>query len=412
MRGDDSKYDLPVNMITVKEAQKLINSYARSFGVEELPIDHAFNRTLAENIYADRDYPPFNRSAMDGYALRSADFTGNKINEWEVIENLFAGNIAEKEIQQGQCTRIMTGAAVPATADAVIRKEDTRNDPSNDIIAVNIATVKLWQNISRQGEDVRKGECLLRKQQLINAPAIGVLAVTGRDKVKVYKLPAVGIVSTGNELAAINEPLMPCRIRDSNSHTLKAFFKQYHINDAIALLLKDDKKQLKEGIGKLLHKDILFLTGGVSKGDADYVPEVLSALGVKEIFHRVRIKPGNPLWFGVGPSGTVVFGLPGNPVSVQVAFKIFIEPFLRQCFGMKPIAPCYFPLASAKNKRTNFDEFFPCQLITEKNTTSLLPVAFNGSGDITAMLHADGIASHPAGEEMMDAGSAAAFFKI
>lgn len=394
-------------MITIRDAQQLINSYSRNFGMEEADIEDAFNRTLAEDIYADRDYPPFNRSAMDGYALKSEDFNNNKLNEFEVIENLLAGNISHKKIRYRQCMKIMTGAPVPSTADAVIRVEDAINN--SDKVVFRMDRVKPWQNISKKGEDVIRNEILLRKNQIINATIIGILAVTGRQKIKVWKHPSIAIVSTGNEVVNINSPVKRYQIRDSNSHTLKAFFRQYNIDDIETSLLPDKKEELKKGIDQFSGKDILISTGGVSKGDADYVPDVLTSLGIKEVFHRVQIKPGNPLWFGISQAGTAVFALPGNPFSVQVAFKVFIEPFLRQCLGLEEKTLLYLPLLSRKNKKTKFDEFFPCQLISKNNYSGLLPLGFNGSGDITATRHSDGIALHPSGEESIDVQTPLAF---
>jgi molybdopterin molybdotransferase len=387
-------------MLTVKEAQSIINSYSCFLGTEEVDIDHAFNRILAEDIYTDRDYPPFNRSAMDGFAIKSADINDKQINEFEVIEDLFAGDIAAKEMQSGQCIRIMTGAPVPSSANAVIRVEDTVNQPGTMHTKLNI--IKPWQNISLKGEDINRSEMLVRKNQVINPTILGALAVAGKYKMKVHKLPSVGIVSTGNEIMNIKNPVKPYQIRDSNSHTLKGFFKQYGIGNIETLLLPDKKEELKNGIGKLLDKDILILSGGVSKGDADFIPEVLAFLGVKEVFHRVQIKPGNPLWFGITSTGKAVFALPGNPFSVQVAFKVFIEPYLRKCFALEPMALLYFPLLGLKNKKTKFDEYFPCRLISENNSTGLLPIDFNGSGDITASIHSDGIGLHLSGEETIN----------
>ncbi|MDQ2719888.1 MAG: molybdopterin molybdotransferase MoeA [Bacteroidota bacterium] len=387
-------------MLTVKEAQLIINSCSRSFGVEEVEIDCAFNRTLAEDIYADRDYPPFNRSAMDGFAVKSADINDKQINEFEVIEDLFAGNIAVKEMQSGQCIRIMTGAPVPFSADAVVRVEDTVNQRTSMHTKLN--AIKSWQNISLKGEDVKESEILVRKNKLINPAILSALAVIGKYKIKVHQLPEVAILSTGNEIINIKNPVKPYQIRDSNSHTLKGFFKQYNIENIETLLLADKKEDLKNGIGKFLDKDILILSGGVSKGDADFIPEVLTSLGVKEIFHRVQIKPGNPIWFGITSKGKVVFALPGNPFSVKVAFKVFIEPYLRKCFALEPAPSLYFPLSIQKNKKTRFDEYFPCRLISENNSTGLLPVVFNGSGDIAATVNSDGIGLHPSGEETIN----------
>lgn len=388
-------------MISLREAQQLINGYSRNFGSEEIDIDNAFNRTLAEDIYADRDYPPFNRSAMDGYALRSDDINIKKINEFEVIDNLLAGNTSDKKIGEGQCIKIMTGAPVPSAADAVIRLEDTTNN-SHKIVS-KLETIKPWQNISKKGEDAVQNKILVRKNQLINATVIGVLAVTGRSKINVWKLPSAAIVSTGDEVININSPVKPYQIRDCNSHTLKAFFRQYNINDIETLLLHDEKKELKKGIEKFIGKDILIISGGVSKGDADYIPEVLTSLGVKEIFYGVQIKPGKPVWFGITQAGAPVFALPGNPYSVQVAFKIFIEPYLRQSFGLEAKTALFVALLCPKNKKTRFDEFFPCRLVSKNNSNGLLPLTFNGSGDVAAACHSDGIACHPSGEQALNA---------
>lgn len=388
-------------MISIREAQQLINAYSRNFGSEEVDIDNAFNRTLAEDIYADRDYPPFHRSAMDGYALRSEDINIKNINEFEVIDNLLAGNTSHKKIGDGQCIKIMTGAPVPATADAVIRLEDTIN--SSHKIVSKLNSIRPWQNISKKGEDAAQNKILVRKNQLINAAVIGVLAVTGKNKIKVWRLPSVAIVSTGDEVININSPVKPYQIRDCNSHTLKAFFRQYNINDIETLLLPDKKKELKEGIEKVIGKDILIVSGGVSKGDADYLPEVFTSLGVKEIFHGVQIKPGKPVWFGITKACAPVFGLPGNPFSVQVAFKVFIEPFLRQSFGLEEKTALFVALLCPKNKNTRFDEFFPCRLVSKNNSNALLPLTFNGSGDVAAACHSDGIACHPSGEQTVNA---------
>jgi molybdopterin molybdotransferase len=154
----------------------------------------------------------------------------------------------------------------------------------------------------------------------------------------------------------------------------------------------------------------VIISGGVSKGEADYVPEVLTSLGVQEIFHRVKIKPGNPLWFGKLPNGGVVFGLPGNPISVQVGFKVFIEPFLRKCFLLDALQPLYFPLLNERTKKTKFTEYFPCKISSTQNTTGLLSKKMNTSGDISATMDSDGIAVHPAAMGTLDKNSVVEFY--
>ena len=380
-------------MISIEEAQKLISAQARNFGVEEISIDDALNRILAEDIFADRDYPPFNRATMDGYAVIAADFNKEKQITLQLIGTLHAGNVSAQIVRTGTCIKIMTGAPVPQGADAVVRFEDTAEN--NAVVQFTIDTVLPKQNIASQGEDTKASELILEKNIKLEALSIAVLAVAGKAKIKVHKLPNVVIVSTGNEIVHVSDAIFPHQIRDSNSYSLKNFLKQYNISSVKSVLVEDDKSTLTSVLSDFLSADILILSGGVSKGEADYVPEVLMSLGVQEIFHRVRIKPGNPLWFGKLPNGGVVFGLPGNPVSVQVGFKIFIEPFLRKCFNMEIIAPLYFPLFNEKIKKTKFTEYFPCKISTRNNTTGLVSKRMNTSGDISATLHSDGIAVHP-----------------
>jgi molybdopterin molybdotransferase len=225
---------------------------------------------------------------------------------------------------------------------------------------------------------------------------MGTLASLGKAFIKVYRKPNVAIISTGNEIKKVSEAILPYHIRDSNTYSTTGFFYNYHITPAYKEIIPDDKEKLRAGIEKALEADILILSGGVSMGDADFIPEILQELGVKKIFHKIQIKPGKPLWFGKTES-TVVFALPGNPFSVQVAFKIFIEPYLRACMGMKQIIPLKLPIAGNKKKKTSFDEYFPCK-ISSLNQTRIQSVAFNGSGDIRAAIESDGIALHPSAQ--------------
>lgn len=378
-------------MTSIPQALDHILSFAKSFGTQEVSIHDAFNRVLASPIYADRDYPPFNRSAMDGYAVLSSDFTTSDI-ELQLIERLLAGGVATQKVISGTCIKIMTGAPVPEGADAVVRVEDTLEKDNR--VTFNVSSVKPKQNIATQAEDAREGDLILKKDVVLTATEISILAVTGKSNVLVHKLPEITIVSTGNEIVSVDSEILPHQIRDSNSYALKSFLKSYSISSVNTVHVADDKIKLTAEIKKNLNKDILILSGGVSKGDADYVPEVLNSLGVKEVFHRVKIKPGAPLWFGVMPSGGVVFGLPGNPVSVQVAFKVFIEPFIRKCFNMEAVLPIYLPLFNDKSKKTKLTEYFPVKWMNKNNVTGIISTKMNGSGDISATLGSNGIAVH------------------
>lgn len=380
-------------MTTVAEAIQLITAQAKSFGKEKVSIDEAFNRVLAQDVMADRDYPPFNRATMDGYAIQSADFLEKNRTALQVLENLFAGGVATQQVTSGTCIKIMTGAPAPQGADAIIRVEDTRQE-GNKVYFTN-TTVRAGQNIAKQSEDAKKGDILIPQHQWIDATVMGGLAVTGYAEVMVERLPKVAIISTGNEVVQVGQAVQPHQIRDSNTYAIKSFFRHYQIQSPITILAPDSKTALTEAVQSVLDTNILVLSGGVSKGDADYVPEVLQSLGVKQIFHRIQIKPGAPLWFGIMPNGGAVFGLPGNPVSVQVACRLFIEPYLRSCFSTKLREPIVLPFLSERPRKTKFDEYFPCKIVTEGTISGLVPLRNNSSGDIAATLGSDGIALHP-----------------
>jgi len=396
-------------MTTVAEAQNCILNLAKTFGSESVDLANAYGRVLLSSIPADRDYPPFNRATMDGYAVQSTDFWEDKSTALRVLEYIHAGNPGMQPLRPGTCSKIMTGAPVPPGADAVIRVEDTREE--NGIVHFAITDIRVGQNIAQCGEDARQGDILLSGNQLITPQVAGVLAVAGQSQVMVARLPTVGIVSTGNEIVSVGSAILPHQIRDSNAWALRGFFARYGITDVATSIAIDDKCALRDTVaGFLAQKDIILLSGGVSKGDADYVPEVVQSLGVQQVFHRVRIKPGGPLWFGVTSTGKAVFGLPGNPVSVQVASKVFIEPFLRTCLGLPLLPPMLLPFQGHRTKKTPFDEFFPAQLLTHNGQTGVQPVRYNSSGDIAATAHSDGIVWQPAGQETLVSDNLVSFY--
>ncbi|MBK8671485.1 MAG: molybdopterin molybdotransferase MoeA [Bacteroidetes bacterium] len=395
-------------MQSIQNALQLILSNKRNFGTETISIHDCLDRVLAEDIYADRDYPPFNRATMDGYAIISQDINIGKNSLLKLTDTIHAGEAKQFALESGNCIKIMTGAPVPQRANAVIRIEDTHINGNE--IHFNVKQVKENQNIAIQGEDAKKGDLLIKKGTKLNPNSISLLAVTGHAKLEVYKLPIIAIVSTGNEIVAVESVIQPHQIRDSNVHTLKNSLLNYCISAIQTALIVDDKIALKNTISELLNTDIIIISGGVSKGDADYVPEILKHLGVIEIFHRVSIKPGNPLWFGKMPNGGVVFGLPGNPISVQVGYKVFIESFIRKCFDMEPIEPLFLPLLGEKSKKSNFTEYFPCKLTHENKKSGLAINKMNTSGDISTTNNSDGIAIHPSEKQTIEKGEFVEFY--
>ncbi len=378
------------HLIPYPNALEIVLANAYSFGEEIIDIDISLNRVLAEDIYADRNYPPFNRSAMDGIAVAIRDID-NGVNHFTIIETIYAGQSSNLILKPGQCFKIMTGAAVPLCADAVIRVEDI--EVNQQIASILANDVHLFQNIAIKGQDLKDSELAISINTKITPPVIGLLATIGKSKIKVNKLPRVALITTGGEVKDINDEVSIVQIRNSNQHLIKALLKQNNIQSVFCQHIIDNEKLLFDGIKKYLDVDILIICGGVSAGDADYVPAVLNTLGVKKLFHKVAIKPGKPIWCGKKQNGAMVFALPGNPFSCLVTFKIFIEPYINKCIGLSQKANKTLPLNNHRIKKTKFDEFFPV-IIHQENKT-LNSVAINGSGDIRLGLQANALALHP-----------------
>ena len=377
-------------MLSYEEALAVVLSSAQSFGQETIKLEQALGRVLAEDIFADRDYPPFNRASMDGYAVIAADFE-NDIKELLCIRTILAGQICKEVIKPGECFKIMTGASVPGSADAVIRIEDTALGQLENQVNFNVSDVKKFQNIALKGQDTLANTLVLPKGTRVTPQVISTLASFGKGKIVVEKLPRVTIISTGDEIIGVDEPVSEVTIRNSNQHVLRAMLMAFKIEKIKLKRIKDNKRLLFEKLKKAVsNSDILLMSGGVSAGDADFVPEILQELGVVKIFHKINIRPGKPIWFGKKPDGCTVFALPGNPLSCQTTFKIFVEHFLLKCFGSKPPEMFRFQMAAQRTKKTNLDEFFPVALYG--TPTQAHQKKFNGSGDITAGLFAEGMA--------------------
>ena len=378
-------------MLSFKEAQEIIIKHAHSFGEELIDINDVYGKVLAEPIKADRDYPPFNRASMDGYAIKKSDWD-NGLREFVIAETIYAGKISKHIINNGECYKIMTGAAVPVHADAVIRREDV-SEATNSMTVLQ-AELKPFQNIAKQGEDIKKDFLIIEQNVKCTAPVLGLLASLGKNKVLVKKLPAVSIITTGDEVVDVADKVDPVQIRNSNAYTIRALLKQWSIVPSSVSHVPDDISQLLSAVAAAKKNDMVILSGGVSAGDADYVPSVLKESGAIEIFHKVAIKPGKPFWFGKFPDGAVVFALPGNPLSCMVTFKLFIELFLSCSLGLDKPQQLALPFNGTRVKKSSLDEFFPVKISGNPSSIELIP--FNGSGDITALIMADGIARHPA----------------
>lgn len=336
-------------MISVDEARKIILSHIKALGAEKTNLFSALGRVLAEDVLSPMNIPPWNNTAMDGFAVRAQDTQGASPQNpviLEVIEDLPAGSMAKYPVGPGQATRIMTGAPIPEGADAVVRVEDT--GLIDDRHVKIFVEVEPSRDVRMAGEDIKMGEVILNKGTLLRPADIGLLASIQRSFVAVYQRPVVAILSTGDELVEIDEPITKGKIVNSNGYSLAAQVLECGGIPVQLGIAKDTREDLEEKLSQGLRADVLISSAGVSVGDHDYVKEVLKNLGADMQFWRVAMKPGSPLTFGVLREKPV-FGLPGNPVSAMVTFELFVRPTLRKMSGHRRLFP---PLLKAVTEET------------------------------------------------------------
>lgn len=374
-------------LLSLEKARSIVLERAFPVNPEIVPLEASLGRVLAHNVYSDRDYPPFNRAAVDGFAINSKYY--NPKNTYEIAGEVLAGETWKGPEAVHKAIKVMTGAPVPEFMDSMIKVEETQI--SGNAVSFSTPNFKAGQNVALKGEDLLKGEVILSNGTEITWPVYAALSVIGAQTVDVAKLPSVHIISTGDEVVSVKEDVKDHQIRNSNAYSIEGFLKQYGIIPHQNILIGDSLDKLQRCFSEN-QPDILIISGGVSMGDADFVPSALQEAGFKKCFHKVAIKPGKPIWFGF-KGRSVVFALPGNPISVQVALKIFLAPFLRKILGMSPELPLKLPLMEVRRKRSSFDEFFNVKLNREKMGLEIC--WSNGSGDIRATTLSSGIALHP-----------------
>ncbi|MHC4423766.1 MAG: molybdopterin molybdotransferase MoeA [Planctomycetota bacterium] len=372
-------------MLPFEKALDTVLSAARPLGTERVDITDAANRILAEDVKSDMDIPSFNKSAMDGFACRKADLG----SELMVVETIPAGYVPEKVLEAKQCSKIMTGGMVPKGADCVIMKEYVQSLAERTVRFVGEKTA---DNICREGEDIRAGDIVLRKGTILRSQHIAALASVGNTRPLVAKRPKVGVIATGNELVEPASQPGPSQIRNSNSFQLTAQVgnagaaaTNYGIaGDAADAIDSMVKKAVQEN-------DVVIVSGGVSVGDFDFVPEVLRRNNIDLLFEKIAIKPGKPTVFGVSEK-TFCFGLPGNPVSTFVLFEILVKPFIYKLMGhtYEPLN-VRMPLGETLiNKKAKRQRWLPVA-ITQEGTVK--PVEYHGSAHINSLCGADGLVS-------------------
>jgi len=324
--------------IEYEEARRLVLAAAAKLPSEYVRLDAALGRSLAGEVRAREDIPPFTKATMDGYAVRAEDTRAaerSRAVELDVIEDLRAGRVSPTAVGPGRAVRIMTGAPLPKGADAVVMVEDTER--SGGRVKVG-RPVRAGDNIGLAGEDLKKGEIVLEQGVVIGPAATGLLASVGLPRVRVVRRPKLAVIATGDEIVEPGESIAPGQIRNSNGPALTAMARRAGAEARYLGIARDRSSSLRAKLARAKGADILVLSGGVSVGDYDLVREELGSFGVRPVFWRVRIKPGKPVFFG-RRGRQIVFGLPGNPTSALVTFLLFVQPAIERMLGRPDPGP-------------------------------------------------------------------------
>jgi molybdopterin molybdotransferase len=386
-----------IRMIDVSAAQQFVLRHARCGSSVTIPFGLAcLDHTLAADIRATGDSPPFDKSMMDGYAVRAADVTRPGVR-LRVTGMIPAGGTASTELLPNHAVRIFTGAPMPSGADAVVKQEDVTRE--GDEIEVSIP-VQVGQNIVRRGSDMATGNVVLPRGTRIRPAVLGLLATLGCTSVPAVQRPTVSVLATGSELVGADQPLVGSQIRNSNGPMLAGLAQVCGASILQETLVPDDPDLLRAAIQSTSTSDVLILSGGVSVGDFDHVPKVLGELGLFTHFHQVKMKPGKPVLFGTLGS-TLVFGLPGNPLSAFVCFHLFVRPALQAMLGGSPnLTPERVPLTADCHSKHDRPTYAPAKL----HPHGVEPLPWQGSSTIRALVEANALQVLPAGMFRVKAG--------
>ncbi len=382
-------------MIEVREATKIVEESILKLPKILIPLQKSLGRILRQRVVADADFPPFDRVMMDGIAIKFTDFE-NGLRKFHLKGVQAAGSPQMTLESSGDCLEVMTGAVNPLGLDVVVPYEEVEIDAENQIATIQLEELIKGKNIHRRGTDKKKGDLLISEGVVIGTPEIAVAASVGIDKLLVTKKPSVAIISSGNELVDIHEKPLPHQIRRSNVYMLEAELKEFGIK-ADLFHFSDDKKTLNAALEKVLNaNDLIILSGGVSKGKFDFIPEVLQELGVKQMFHRIKQKPGKPFWFGVKDNKKVVFAFPGNPVSTFLCYHKYLVPWLKKSLGYVSFPSRKAILAIDFTVKTSLTYFLQVQTtIDERGHLVAHPVVGRGSGDHANLLSSNGFLELP-----------------
>ena len=382
--------------IKYHEALKILEDHRATFPEAEVSIHDCGGQFLAEDLIADRDFPPYHRVTMDGIAIRHRTFE-NGIKTFPIQDVAPAGSPQKTLEDANDCIEVMTGAILPKNADTVIRYEDL--EISEGQATINIDAITKRQNIHFKGIDITENTVIKKAGDRISSAEINVAAAVGKAKVKIRKMPRVVIVSSGDELVDVHEKPLAHQIRRSNVYGIKNTLKEWGI-PAELRHLPDDPEEMETIISGLLSDfDMLVLTGGVSKGKFDYLPDVLTKLGVVKLFHKIQQRPGKPFWFGKKNNDTHIFALPGNPVSAFVCLYVYIRFWLQKSIHIED-EPMFARLTEEVIFKPDLIFFTEAKLHFDANARAMAtPVFGNGSGDFVNLVNTDGFLVLPQGKD-------------
>lgn len=387
-------------MISVEQALTLVSQQIKKLATEEVPLLAALGRVLAKPVTADRDFPPFDRATMDGIAVNSAFFEqSGKILKVEAVQPAGTPRLVLSSDQN--CIEIMTGAILPVGTDAVIRYEDISiNDGYATVTLDNVAS---RQNVHLQGTDLKKNDIIIEAGAKITPGIISALASVGLSAVSVYTVPRVAVCSTGDELTDVGANPEPHQIRRSNDYMLLADLLNEGIK-ASSCHLPDAADIIEEQIIKLMaHNDVILFSGAVSKGKFDFLPKVCEKLGMQTLFHGIAQRPGKPMLFGRMGNGTLIFGLPGNPVSTWVCYQLYFKSWLYQSLRSK-VNTMPAALENEVTFKPSLTRHLLISYVYSDNKVLAREVRMSTSGDLMTLTKAEGILSLPANEEFFAQG--------
>ena len=384
--------------LTPAQAEELIGQHLQCLPIESLPLAQCAGAVLRENIYAERDSPPFDRVSMDGIAVDSGAVSSGTRRLY-IQATQAAGDPPLVLDSRAGCIEVMTGAVLPTGCDSVIPVEEIVIHDGHAELAQGV-TVEAGQNVHRRGTDTRQGALLVNAGVRLRAPEIAIAAGAGMPRIRVSSQPMLAVISTGNELIEPGEPLLPHQVRRSNAYGVVAALRAHGFQRVADDHITDDLTELKRRLKFHLEThDVLVLSGGVSMGKFDLVPKALDDLGVRPIFHKVAQRPGKPLWFGVASSGAAVFALPGNPVSTLVCLRRYVVPALFASLGQTPAVP---PEKIALSAPVSIDVpltfYLPVRVeLDDWGRPWAVPQPTHNSGDFMALAGTEGFVELPPG---------------